>query len=157
MEGKEKFVTKWMTGWAAGAETRKSDGMAWRSEGRANPLSSDVPTPAFQDGHFYVLSDVRNAISKVKAADGEVVWTTSLSRDHKWRASPTVADGKVYCMNHNGEVVVVSAKDGKALHHAFMGSEDDDNIRSSVVVAHDHLFIRTNDKLYCIGAQAGGK
>jgi len=66
-------------------------------------------------------------------------------------ATPTVADGKVYCMNHNGEVVVVNAKTGKAMHHAFMGSEDDDNIRASVVVAYNNLFIRTNDTLYCVG------
>ena len=75
----------------------------------------------------------------------------SLSRDYKWRASPTVADGKVFVVNHNGEVVVVNAETGKKLHHAFMGAEDDDQIRASVVVAHNNLFIRTNDKLYCVG------
>ena len=64
---------------------------------------------------------------------------------------PTVADGKVYCMNHNGEVAVVDADNGKALHHAFMGTEDDDQIRASVVVAHNQLFVRTNSSLYCIG------
>ncbi len=132
-------------------EIDQEEGLAWKSKGRPNPVSSDVPTPAFDGKHFFVLSDVQNAISKVNPKDGEVAWTTKLSRNFKWRSSPTVADGKVYCMNHNGEVVVVDAESGKKLHHAFMGSEDDDQIRGSVVVAHNNLFIRTNDKLYCIG------
>jgi outer membrane protein assembly factor BamB len=95
---------------------------------------------------------VQNAISKVNPKDGDVVWTTKLSRDYLWRASPTVADGKVFCVNHNGEVVVIDTESGKALHHAFMGSEDADQIRASVVVAHNQLFIRTNRRLYCVGS-----
>ena len=81
------------------------------------------------------------------------------SRDYKWRSSPTVADGKVYCMNHNGEVVVVDAKTGKALHHAFMGQRrtTTTSAHPSVVVAHGRLFIRTNDKLYCVGGSGGGE
>ena len=54
-------------------------------------------------------------------------------------------------MNHNGEIYVIDAKSGKVLHRTFMAGEDDDLIRSSIVVAHDNLFIRTNTKLFCIG------
>ncbi|MHC4811689.1 MAG: outer membrane protein assembly factor BamB family protein [Planctomycetota bacterium] len=126
--------------------------LVWQSEGRRTPVSSDVPTPAFHDGHFYVLSDVRRALSKVRAKDGKVVWTTQLIPDFLWRASPTVADGKVYCMNHNGEVFVVDTADGKIVHRALMGDDlDDDRIRSSIVVAHNNLFVRNNTKLYCVG------
>ncbi|MCR9246924.1 MAG: PQQ-like beta-propeller repeat protein [bacterium] len=125
--------------------------LAWRSEGRRNPVSSDVPTPAFFDGHFYVLSDVRSALSKVRARDGEVIWTSALPKDHRWRSSPTVADGKVWLMNHNGLVVVVDAAGGDVVHQVAMAGEDDDYIRSSLVVAHDSLFVRTNFKLFCIG------
>lgn len=124
--------------------------LAWRSGGRPNPVSSDVPTPAYHDRHFYVLSDVRSALSKVEAETGEIVWTTPLPREFLWRASPTVADGKVYLMNHGGEVFVVAAEDGGILHRAAMGEEDDDRTRSSIVVAHGCLFIRTNHKLFCV-------
>ncbi|MEM7200909.1 MAG: PQQ-binding-like beta-propeller repeat protein [Planctomycetota bacterium] len=127
------------------------DALAWQSEGRPNPVSSDVPTPAFADGHFYVLSDVHHALSKVTAGDGTVAWTTELSGDALWRASPTVADGKVWCINHHGEVVVVAAADGSILHQAAMAGPDDDQIRSSIVIAHGDVYIRTNDALFCIG------
>ena len=131
------------------------DSLAWQSEGRPNPVSSDVPTPAFVDGHFYVLSDVQSALSKVRAKDGDVIWTTKMSKDHLWRSSPTVADGHVWCMNHNGVVAVVSMADGKIVHQVAMAGEDDDLIRASVVVAHGEVLIRTNDTLFCIAASAG--
>lgn len=127
-----------------------ADALAWQSEGRPNPVSSDVPTPAFHDGHFYVLSDVRSALSKVRAKDGEVIWTTPLEKEHLWRSSPTVADGRVWCMNHNGLVAVVDQETGKITHKVAMATEDDDLIRASIVVAHNEVLIRTNDKLYCI-------
>ena len=115
-------------------------------------VTTDVPTPAFSDGYFYVLSDKRNVLSKVSAKDGKAAWSIKVPRDFLWRASPTVADGKVYCINHNGEVFVIDAGTGKILHRALMGDHlDDDRIRSCIVVAHNNLFIRTNSKLYCIG------
>lgn len=135
-----------------GSGTLNQSALAWKSTGRPNHLSSDVPTPAYEDGHFYVLSDVRHALSKVNAKTGGVAWTTELPRDYAWRSSPTVADGKVYCMNHNGQVSVFASDTGKVIHTAQMGDEDDDHVRASVVVAHGSLFIRTNDNLFCVSA-----
>ena len=51
--------------------------------------------------------------------------------------------------DHNAEVIVISAKEGKILHLARMGGDYDDN-RSSVAIAGKQLFIRTNENLYCI-------
>jgi outer membrane protein assembly factor BamB len=125
--------------------------LAWQSKGRPNPVSSDVPTPAFYRGHLYVLSDVEPALSKVDPKDGTVLWTTPMPREHLWRASPTAADGRIWCINHNGLVVVVDAADGRIRHRAPMGEADDDSICSSIVVAHGCLLIRTNRKLFCVG------
>jgi len=113
-----------------------------------------VPTPAFADGYFYVLSDVRSALSKVRAKDGEVVWTTPMSKEHLWRSSPTVADGRVWCMNHNGVVAVIDASTGEIVHQIAMAGADDDLIRASIVVAHNQLLIRTNDTLFCVAQSA---
>lgn len=132
-----------------------SDALIWQSAGRPNPVSSDVPTPAFADGHFYVLSDVQSALSKVRAKDGEIIWTTMMSKDHLWRSSPTVADGRVWCMNHNGVVAVLDAATGKLVHQVAMAGEDDDLIRASIVVAHNSVLVRTNDALFCIAEPAG--
>lgn len=125
-------------------------GLAWHSEGRANPVSSDVPTPLFYRGKFFVLSDVRETLSCVEPATGNVLWTKEMPGRHLWRASPTGADEKIWCINHHGDVAVFDLE-GQILHEASMGDEDDDLIRSSIVVAADHLFIRTNHMLFCIG------
>ncbi|MDX1565597.1 MAG: PQQ-binding-like beta-propeller repeat protein [Phycisphaeraceae bacterium] len=127
------------------------DGLVWKSKGISDRISSDVPTPAFSRGKFYVLSDVGSAISQVDPASGKIDWTTRLSRNYKWRSSPTVADGKIYLMNHHGEVVIVNQADGKILQSVLMGGKDADLIRSTIAVAGKNLFIRTNIKLFCVG------
>ena len=53
-------------------------------------------------------------------------------------------------MNHNGEVIVMSAKDGSILHTAKMGKTYDDNTRASVAISDGQLFVRTHEKMYCI-------
>ncbi len=127
-----------------------SNGLAWDT-GKNPEVSSDVPTPAFHDGDFFVLSDVRNAMSRVDGKTGKVEWSTELPRFRKWRTSPTVADGKIYIMNHGGDVKILSEKTGEILHSTSMGQKGDDGIRSSIVVSQGNLFIRTNSELYCIG------
>ncbi len=128
-----------------------STGSAWRSEERS-AVTSDVPTPLFYQGKFFVLSDLRKAISAVDSA-GKTLWTTAIpSRAMCW-ASPTGADGKIYVMSLLGEVFVVSAEDGKILATNPMAQEQNE-IRSSVVAAYDSLYIRTNTHLYCVAADA---
>ncbi|MFT4537906.1 MAG: outer membrane protein assembly factor BamB [Planctomycetota bacterium] len=134
-----------------GSGTLDPSGVAWKSEGARNPVSSDVPTPLYYDGDFFVLSDVREALSRVDAETGVVEWTLDMPGKEPWRASPTGADGKVYCMNHTGHVVVVDAAKGTILHEAQMGEEDAARVRASIVVSDGCLFIRTALRLYCIG------
>ena len=125
--------------------------LAWKSETKGD-ITSDVPTPAFKNGNFYVLSDVRNAISSVNAKTGKVNWTTEFPRPHRFklRTSPTIADNKIYFMDHGGYVTIMDLN-GKVLGKNAMGNDGDDQIRSSVAVAYNNLFIRTNSTLFCIG------
>jgi outer membrane protein assembly factor BamB len=137
-----------------GAGTLDDKALAWTSTERG--ISSDVPTPAFADGDFFVLSDVAKALSRV-APDGSVKWTMETPGKIKYEASPLVADGKVYLVNFNGEVVVVNAADGKMLHQAAFGNADDKQVRSMIVAAHGQLFLRTDTRLFCIGKAAAGQ
>ncbi|HTE20818.1 MAG TPA: PQQ-binding-like beta-propeller repeat protein [Armatimonadota bacterium] len=124
-------------------------GLAWKSEERG-PVTTDVPTPLFYQGRFYVLSDVRKAISCVEPANGKVVWSTPLEGPTMSWASPTGADGKIYVMNLRGEVHVLDAAKGEILATNPM-AEGENELRSSIAVAHGSLFIRTNTRLYCVG------
>jgi outer membrane protein assembly factor BamB len=135
----------------AGANgTLKQDEIAWKSEERSK-ISSDVPTPLFYDGDFFVLSDVRKALSRVEPKTGKVKWSIDTPGRKKYESSPTAADGKIYIMNFAGDVTVVEAADGKILRTVPMGDEGDDLTRASVAVAQNQLFIRTNKRLYCVG------
>ena len=127
--------------------------LAWISDGE-RAVTSDVPTPAYYDGHFFILSDVRKRLSRVEPATGKVVWSVATPGRIKYEASPMVADGKVYAVNFVGEVSVFNAADGDLLNTAAMADPaqpfEDFSVRSTVIAAHGELFIRTNSELFCI-------
>lgn len=135
----------------AGGQGKLTDAaVAWTSE-RQGPVSSDVPTPLVYQGDFFVLSDVRKALTRLDPTTGKVKWTISTPGQSKYEASPTGAGGLVYTINFRGEVLLVDAAKGDIVGQIPMGDPDEDRIRSTVVAAHDHLFIRTNKRLFCVG------
>jgi len=129
-------------------------GVAWVSEPtKEEPVSSDVSTPAFLDGRFYILNSDAKALNCVVAKTGEVIYSERLkeSKD-KLEASPTIADGKIYMMNHLGQVFVIKAGDEfELLHVAEMGTSGRNISRSGISVSQGNLFIRTDTHLYCVG------
>jgi outer membrane protein assembly factor BamB len=124
---------------------------AWVSHD-AKALSSDVPTPAFYDGDFFVLSDVRKGLSRVEPRSGKPKWTVDTPGGVKYEASPLAADGKIYLINFSGQVAIFSAADGKLLRVIPMeATSDHEPDRASISAAYGQLFIRTSRKLYCVG------
>jgi len=133
-----------------GAGARSSDALAWKSEDRE--VSSDVSTPAYYGGRFYVLNSDKKTIARVDPASGKPDWIGDLESRPKIEGSPTAADGKLYFQNHAGETFVVGTGDEfKVLHRVAMGDASDRDTRSSIAVSGGNLFIRTASKLYCIG------
>lgn len=124
--------------------------IAWKSDPREN-LTSDVATPLFMDGDFFILKEQRGALSRVEPKSGKIKWSVPLPGSKKYEVSPTGGDGKIYCMNFAGDVVVVDAAQGAILNATPMGEAGDDMIRSSISISQGRLFIRTNGKLYCVG------
>ena len=126
--------------------------VAWKSQERE--VSTDVATPLFYQGKFYVLNGERRTIARVDPATGKADWIGDLESRIKIESSPVGADGKIYFQNFRGEVFVVAAADQfKLLHKAAMGDEEDDQTRASIAAAQGELFIRTAHKLYCVGAR----
>lgn len=124
-------------------------GLAWRSETRG-VVTADVPTPLFYRNRFYILSDLKKTLSAVQPQDGKVLWSVPTpSRSACW-ASPTGADGKVYAMSLEGEVLVYNAETGELLATNPMATEERE-IRSAISVSNGNLFVRTNSKLFCVG------
>jgi outer membrane protein assembly factor BamB len=134
---------------AGGNGALDSSAVAWTSDQRV--VSSDVPTPLFYDGDFFVLNEGKKCLSRVDPATGAPKWTVSLPGFAKFEASPTGADGKIYLMNFAGNVVVLDAAKGGIISSVTMGESGDDMTRSTISVSSGELFIRTNQKLFCIG------
>lgn len=111
--------------------------------------SPDVPTPLFYRGKLFVLVGMRKRMFCLEPKTGRTIWEGSLGGTSPFQASPTGADGKVYCINMRGEVVVLSAGDKfEILHRVKLGGY---GCRSAIAVAGGQLFIRTDKRLYCIG------
>lgn len=134
--------------------TLAAEPVAWVSR-QEREVSSDVPTPAFYDGDFFVLSDLRKALTRVDPATGRVKWRLSTPGMKKYEASPLAADGKIYIVSFVGQVVVVDAEKGEILETVEMETSTEYPVRSSIVASGGQLFIRLNRKLYCVGGKAG--
>ena len=123
--------------------------LAWDSS-LDKSVTSDVPTPLYYRGKFYVLSDLRKNLTCLDEDTGKVNWSLPLPGKYKWRSSPTGGDSKIYLMNHNAMVLVIDADNGSIIHQTNMGGTYDDLTRSSIVLNRGCLLIKTNEKLYCI-------
>jgi outer membrane protein assembly factor BamB len=127
-------------------------GQAWVFNERKTP---DCCTPAYQDGKLYVLDGDAQVMTCLDAKTGAKAWQAPFAlKDNRgketFRSSPTLADGKLYSLGERGTVVVQSAADGAVLNVAKM-MQTGEGARSSIAVSDGQLFIRTTEKLYCIG------
>jgi len=117
-------------------------------------LTTDVPSPLFYDGRFYILNGTKKQLYSVNPANGSIHWSGELGGRSVFQCSPTAADGKIYMMNFDGDVSVVQAGGSsfKLLHTAnFKDPGDDTRLRSSVAISQGNLYVRTGTKLYCLG------
>jgi len=135
-----------------GSGALDASALAWKSAGRPNKVSSDVPTPLFYLGDFFVLSDVEHALSRLDPATGQPRWTTELPARGPWEASPTGADGRVWCLSHEGLLVGIDAESGAPTTRLELGREGEGPARASVAAAHGRLFVRTSGRLLGLGS-----
>jgi outer membrane protein assembly factor BamB len=123
--------------------------ISWKSPER--DISSDVSTPLFYQGRFYILNSDKRSLACVEPT-GKVIWNGPLNSKAKIEASPTAGDGKIYVMNHAGDVFVVAAgPEFRLLHCVAMADAGERDLRSSIAISQGDLFIRTGSKLYCVG------
>jgi len=121
--------------------------VAWRF--KENP--TDCTTPLFYQDRLFVLDGDKQVMTCLDPKTGAKLWQGSLGVREIFRASPTGADGKIYCVSENGTVVVLDAgKEFKVLSTVMMG---DQPVRASIAVAQSQLFLRTARTLFCIEAQ----
>jgi outer membrane protein assembly factor BamB len=121
--------------------------LAWTFNEKKTP---DVCTPAFYDGKLFALDGDSKTLTCLDPKTGEKKWQGNLDTRTVIRSSPTAADGKIYIIDEKGTVFVCSAGDAfQVLATIPMGGSE--GTRASIAVSDGQLFVRTTEKLYCVG------
>jgi outer membrane protein assembly factor BamB len=126
--------------------------IVWISQKNEKERSSDVPTPAYYDGDFFILNDLGKHLSRVEPRTGKIKWTIETPGRAKYEASPLAADGNIYIINHAGLAAVINAENGEIINSISMDEPSGrEVVRASISAAYGQLFIRTTRRLYCVG------
>jgi outer membrane protein assembly factor BamB len=131
--------------------------MAIRPDGQGNVTRSHilwrdrkgasyVPSPIAHGKHFFLVSD-DGVASCLEAKTGKRSWIKKLGRKH-W-ASPVAAGDYLYFPDNDGTTWVLKAGD---TFEVVSKNALQEAIFASPAIARGQIFIRTVDKLYCIGA-----
>ena len=120
------------------------ESVAWRTEANI----PDVPTPLFYQGKLFVLDGDRQTLTCFQPDSGRQIWQGRLGIREIFYASPTGADGKIYCLSEAGTLVVLSA--GAKPEVLSTTSFGEGPCMSSVVIADGCLLIRTAENLHCL-------
>jgi len=121
--------------------------IAWKLE----EYSTDCVTPLFYQQKLFVLDGDHQMMTCLEPRTGRTKWCEPLGVREIFRASPTGADGKIYCISENGTVVVLSAGNEFKILSSFQMGESP--VRASMAVAQGELFIRTAQNLYCVAGK----
>ncbi len=92
-------------------------------------------------------------IRRTVAATGENLWTQRAFEGTTTVSSSMICiDGKLYCTDEDGNVVVVEAgPEFKVLGRSVLG----DRVHATPAVAGGRLFFRTFERLMCLEADEG--
>jgi len=118
--------------------------------------TSDVPTPAYNDGKLFIINGAKKELLCLDPKTGKPHYYEELDADSRIWSSPTVADGKIYALTQDGQVIIAAASDKfEVINRINLGSSAP--AKASIAIADNRLFIRTADKLYCVGEASAGE
>lgn len=119
--------------------------LVWKYEGAGTP---DVPSPV-SDGKYIYMVDDRGLVTCLDAKTGSLIWGPEKTLEGIVSASPVLADGKLYILNENAVMSIVSV--GPEFKLLAANELDGSYTLASPAVSGSQLFIRTSTHLYCIG------
>ena len=115
---------------------------------------SNVSSPIYADGLLYWANEKGGLVHCQDAKTGAFVYTQRLNpASDLIYASPLLADGKIdYVSQHHGTYVVAVGPKFKLLDNVF--EDDSSRANASIAAADGQLFMRTDERLYCIAKHA---
>ncbi len=114
---------------------------------RVTKTAPHVPTPLVYDRWMFLWTD-RGIVSCVDHQTGKLVWQKRVGGNYF--SSPICVDGKLYNVDRDGEVVVVTASD----EYQLLGRNQlGETILSTMAVGNGMLFVRTESHLISLGGK----
>lgn len=112
--------------------------------------NSYTASPVLHDGILYFVTD-RGLVSAFEAATGEKHYHQQrLPATYSFKASPVATHGKLYLASEQGDVIVL--KLGQEYEVLAVNEMGDEMFVSSPIIAGGNLYLRSQDELFCIGA-----
>ncbi len=114
---------------------------AWRT----NKQTPHVPTPLIYKEWLFLWSDqgIASCLDKVT---GDIVWKQRVGGNYF--GSPVCVDGKLYCIDLDGNVVVIAASDTyELLGKTSLGQGS----KATPAVSNGVIYLRTESKLFSLG------
>ena len=128
----------------------KKEQIKWRTYGWQGGFSS----PVLDGERFYQVDNGAN-IAAFDVNTGKQLWMLNLGTIQK--ASPVLADGKLYVGTENGKFFILkpSATGAQILDQDQLGTEArPEAIIGSVAISSGHIFVVSDSNLYCVGKNA---
>tara|TARA_Y100001934_G_C12311651_1_gene755237 strand:- start:188 stop:1408 length:1221 start_codon:yes stop_codon:yes gene_type:complete len=116
---------------------------AWRIE-KSVP---HIPTLLLLGKNLFLWND-QGVVTCADAATGKVKWTERAIRSGRFLGSPVAANGKIYCAEASGKIVVLRG-DGE---FGLLAENDlDDTCHTTPAISNGIMYIRTYTQLFAIG------
>lgn len=116
------------------------EAVAWRFK-KGMPRT---PSPVLVDDLIYTLAD-NGTVTCLEARTGQEIWQERLKG--KYASSLLYADGRLYCVNQEGQTTVLRA--GRR-YEVLAENALDNGCMASPAAAEGALFLRTKTHLYCL-------
>lgn len=114
------------------------------------PLPSNLSSPLVTSNRLFVVK-AGGLSSNIDTVSGTLNWERErINNFGDQYASPIAADGKIFVAGRNGFVTVLAdSADLDIISKNDMGGE----IIATPAIANDRLYVRTREKLFCIGVK----
>jgi outer membrane protein assembly factor BamB len=122
---------------------RSNASIAWSSTRACPPMAS----PLLYKDNLYILMQNAGILMCLDARTGREVYKERLRGARSFTSSPWAHDGKLYCLDEDGQTFVVEA--GPKFKLLRM-NEIKDMFWATPAVSRDALYLRGADRLYCI-------
>jgi outer membrane protein assembly factor BamB len=110
-----------------------------------------VPSPLLIEDKLYVIKD-DGVATCVEATSGKTLWKKRIGGNYS--ASPIYADGRIYFVSEEGKATIIQAS---AQFRTLSTNNLEGRFLASPAISGNALFLRTDEYLYCVQRQHGGR